>query len=101
MATCGKCKNFIKIPDVACGKCKVQKFIKTRSGRETNREFMPYRSRTACKQFFEAGKTITQYDKIKKMNLDETAEFLMDWFMRCSLGQAPMNVKAWLESEAE
>lgn len=101
MATCGECKNFIKMPCVAYGKCKVQRFIKTRSGRETNREFLPYRSRNACKQFFEVGTAITNYDRIMKMNVDETADFLMKWFMRCSLGQAPMNVKSWLESEVE
>ncbi len=43
----------------------------------------------------------TNYDRIKNMNVDEMAEFLMDWFMRCMMGKAPLNVKQWLESEAE
>lgn len=40
-------------------------------------------------------------EKIKNMSTDEMAEFLMDWFMRCMMGKAPLNVKEWLESEAE
>ena len=27
------------------------------------------------------------------------AEFLMDWFMNCITGKAPLNVKQWLEQE--
>lgn len=44
---------------------------------------------------------ITNYDRIHNMSIDETAEFLMDWFMRCSLGQAPLNVKEWLKCGAK
>ena len=101
MAYCGECKNFIRASDKAYGRCKVHKFIKTRSGKETNREFIPYQSRTACKQFYEKGTTITNYDRIRNMSGEEMADFLMEWAMRFALGKAPLNVKGWLESEAE
>jgi hypothetical protein len=42
---------------------------------------------------------VSNYDRIQNMNIDETAEFLMYWFMRCMMGEAPLNVKEWLESE--
>lgn len=42
----------------------------------------------------------TNYDRIKNFNVDEMADFLMDWFINCMSGKAPMNVKQWLESEA-
>ena len=35
------------------------------------------------------------------MNVDEMSEFLMDWAMRLYTGEAPINVKKWLESEVE
>lgn len=44
---------------------------------------------------------MTNYEKIKSMSVEEMAEFLMDWFMNCMSGKAPMNVKKWLESEVE
>lgn len=44
---------------------------------------------------------MTNYEKIKNMSVEEMAEFLMDWAMRLWTGSAPMNVKQWLESEAE
>ena len=44
---------------------------------------------------------MNNYEKIKDMSVDEMAEFLMDWFMRCMMGNAPLNVKEWLEREAE
>lgn len=43
----------------------------------------------------------TNYDKIRNMSIDEMSEFLMDWFMRCMMGKAPLNVKEWLGSEVE
>ncbi len=43
---------------------------------------------------------ITNYERIKNMSVEEMAEFLMDWFMRCMMGKAPLNVREWLESEA-
>ena len=43
----------------------------------------------------------TNYERIKNMSANEMAEFLMDWFMRCMLGNAPLNVKEWLESEVD
>ena len=42
---------------------------------------------------------MTNYDRIKAMSVEEMADFLMDWFMNCISGKAPMNVKQWLESE--
>ena len=39
------------------------------------------------------------YDRIKAMSVEEMADFLMDWFMNCITGEAPMNVKQWLEQE--
>lgn len=44
---------------------------------------------------------MTNYEKIKQMNIDEMADFLMDWFMDCVAGKGPMNVKKWLEQEVE
>lgn len=44
---------------------------------------------------------MTNYEQIKKMNVDEMSDFLMDWFVKCMSGKAPMKVKQWLESEAE
>ena len=44
---------------------------------------------------------MTSYEKIKNMSVEEMAEFLMDWFTSCMTGKAPMNVKQWLNSEAE
>jgi hypothetical protein len=35
------------------------------------------------------------------MSVEELADFLMDWFMRCMMGKAPLNVKQWLEIEVE
>ena len=43
--------------------------------------------------------TNTNYDRIKAMNVDEMSNFLMDWYIKCIMGKAPMNVKEWLESE--
>lgn len=43
----------------------------------------------------------TNYDNIRNMSINEMSEFLMDWFMRCMMGKAPLNVKEWLESEVE
>ena len=41
----------------------------------------------------------TNYDRIKSMDVDEMAKFLMDWFMKCMLGKAPLSVKQWLLQE--
>ena len=41
----------------------------------------------------------TNYDRIKSMSVEEMAEFLMDWFMKCMLGKAPLSVKEWLLQE--
>ena len=53
-----------------------------------------------CKNY-EMFNPLTNYDRIRNMSVDEMAEFLMDWFMRCMMGKAPLNVKEWLESEVE
>ena len=42
----------------------------------------------------------TNYDRIRNMSVEEMSNFLMDWFIDGVTGNAPMNVKAWLESEA-
>ena len=101
MATCGECKNFIRVDNTTRGKCRLRKYLLSRQKRETNREFMPYASRTACKQFYEEGTTLTKYDRIRNMSIDKMSEFLMEWFMKCMLGKAPLNVKQWLESEVD
>lgn len=44
---------------------------------------------------------MTQFEKIKAMSVEEMKDFLMDWAMDFMMGRAPMNVKTWLESEAE
>ena len=44
-------------------------------------------------------KSLTNYDNIKAMNIDEMSDFLIHWFTDCMTGKAPMNVKQWLESE--
>ena len=112
MANCGECKNFIKMPDVAYGRCKVRKFCKTRWYRkETNKEFFPYRSRNACGDF-DNGTTITNYDRIKNMTVDELAKFIPDWSYTkaCKCDEKPYVdcnnecwkcVKEWLESEVD
>lgn len=42
---------------------------------------------------------LTQFKRIKAMNSEELAEFLMDWATDFCEGKAPMNVYLWLESE--
>lgn len=42
---------------------------------------------------------LSNYDRIKAMSVEEMAEFLMDWFMKCMLGKAPTSVKDWLLQE--
>lgn len=37
--------------------------------------------------------------KIKSMGIDEMDAFLKDWFVSCSTGKAPLDVKKWLESK--
>ena len=44
---------------------------------------------------------LTNYDRIKSMSVEEMAEFLMEWFMRCMMGKAPLNVKQWLQEVSE
>ena len=44
---------------------------------------------------------MTNYEKIKAMSVEKMSNFLMEWAMRLVCGDAPMNVKTWLESEAE
>lgn len=44
---------------------------------------------------------MTNYEEIKNMSIEEMAEFLMEWFVKCMSGEAPMNVYLWLESEVE
>ncbi len=43
--------------------------------------------------------TMTNYDRIKAMNIDEMSEFLMFWAMNFMMGKSPMVVRRWLESE--
>ena len=64
MAICEKCKNYIK---------ETQGCLYMDADCVNGEMFEPF----------------TNYDQIKNMSVDEMAEFLMDWFMRCSLGQAP------------
>ena len=42
---------------------------------------------------------MTNYGRIRNMSVEEMANFLMDWFIDGMVGKAPMNVKAWLETE--
>ena len=42
---------------------------------------------------------MTNYERIKNMTVEEMSEFLMDWAMKMFVGEMPMNVKTWLESE--
>lgn len=44
---------------------------------------------------------MTNYERIKNMSVEEMGEFLMDWFMECMSGKAPMNVYRWLDGEVE
>lgn len=44
---------------------------------------------------------MTNYEKIKNMSPEEMSDFLMDWAIKLVCGSAPVNVQAWLESEAE
>ena len=44
---------------------------------------------------------MTQFERIKAMNNEEMANFLMDWAFNFVAGKAPMNVYLWLESEVE
>lgn len=43
----------------------------------------------------------TNFERIKAMNNEEMANFLMDWAFNFVAGKAPMNVYLWLESEVE
>lgn len=43
----------------------------------------------------------TNYDNIKSMSVEQMSDFLMDFAMNLIAGKAPMNVKKWLESEAQ
>ena len=47
---CGECENYIPLPGVARGRCKIKQFMKTRKGEE--KEFLPVRMRPACKTDF-------------------------------------------------
>ena len=42
---------------------------------------------------------MTNFESIKEMNIDEMSDFLMDWAMNLLSGDAPTNVKKWLNSE--
>lgn len=42
---------------------------------------------------------MTNYERIRNMSVEEMSNFLMDWYIDCISGNAPMNVKKWLESE--
>lgn len=44
---------------------------------------------------------MTNYDHIKAMSVDEMSDFLMEWCTEWIIGNAPMNVKQWLESEVD
>ena len=44
---------------------------------------------------------MTNYEKIKTLNTDDMSEFLMSWAMKLFTGNAPMNVKTWLNNEAD
>ena len=44
---------------------------------------------------------MTNFENIKSMNVDEMSNFLMDWAMKLFTGDAPTNVKTWLEREVE
>jgi hypothetical protein len=44
---------------------------------------------------------MTNYEDIKSKTVDEMTEFLQDWAMKFLMGKSPLNVKEWLESEAE
>lgn len=42
---------------------------------------------------------MTNYDRIKTMNMDEMCNFLVHWALRMFEGTMPINVQTWLESE--
>ena len=44
---------------------------------------------------------MTNIEKIKAKTVEEMTEFLQGWAMKFLMGKSPLNVKAWLESEAE
>ena len=56
-------------------------------------------TRRSGKSVESEGERMTNYDRIKAMSVEEMADFLMDWFMNCIAGKAPLNVKQWLEQE--
>lgn len=44
---------------------------------------------------------MTNFESIKNMSIDAMSEFLMDWAMQLVAGNAPLNVKRWLETEVD
>lgn len=44
---------------------------------------------------------MTNIENLKAMNVEEMTEFLQDWVLKFLRGESPLNVKEWLESEAE
>ena len=76
MANCEKCKNY---------KEEIQGCLYMDADCNNGEMFEPF----------------TNYNRIKNMSVDEMAEFLMEWAMRCMMGKAPLNVKKWLENEVE
>jgi len=43
----------------------------------------------------------TNFERIHNMTVEEMTDFLMKWFVDCMMGDAPTNVRKWLESEAQ
>ena len=44
---------------------------------------------------------MTEFDRIKAMNIKEMSNFLMRFATDFITGKAPINVKKWLESEVK
>lgn len=44
---------------------------------------------------------MTNFEKLKAMNVEELTEFLQEWAVKFLMGKSPLNVEAWLENEVE
>lgn len=56
----------------------------------------------ARSMIFDAGDPYGEPNRLQQitaMGIDEMDAFLKDWFVSCSIGKAPLDVKAWLESK--
>ena len=44
---------------------------------------------------------MTNYESIKNMSIEAMSEFLKDWAVQFMMGNAPLNVQRWLETEVD